>query len=83
MMYKLHIAVIEFYVTKDITVKYIRKNSPRNKKKIWRTSIMAVALIIVLIKFDLSRIENVSKDIKRYEGNKQSQLKIYSSNKNI
>ena len=44
---------------------------------------MAVALIIVLIKFDLSRIENVSKDIKRYEGNKQSQLKIYSSNKNI
>lgn len=31
MMCKLHIAVIEFYVTKDITVKYIRKNYPRNK----------------------------------------------------
>lgn len=44
---------------------------------------MVVAFIIVLIKFDLSSIENVSKDIKRYEGNKQSQLKIYSSNKNI
>lgn len=30
-MCKLHIAVTEFYVTKDITVKYIRKNYPRNK----------------------------------------------------
>ena len=44
---------------------------------------MAVAFIILLIKSDLSSIESVRKDIKRYECNKQSQLKINSFNKNI
>ena len=83
MMCELLIAVIEFYVTKEITVKYRRNNPPRNKRKIWWTSIMAVAFIILLIKSDLSSIESVRKDIKRYECNKQSQLKINSFKKNI
>ena len=34
MMCELLIAVIEFYVTKEITVKYRRNNPPRNKRKI-------------------------------------------------
>ena len=42
-----------------------------------------MAFIILLIKSDLSSIENVRKDIKKYECNKQSQPNINSFNKNV